>query len=139
MALDIPIPVDAIEEAQEIPSKTYAIDWDNGRIIGFTDEQEAVRQFIKKALLTPRFQCLIYDSQYGSEIRDTIIKKNATREFIEAEIPFLVEDTLIHDERILSIYNMEFEFKDSYPQQDSVVISFDVDTTYGSIPVKEVM
>jgi hypothetical protein len=139
MALDIPIPVDAIEEAQEITSKTYAIDWDNGRIIGFVDEQEAVRQFIKKALITPRFQCLIYDSQYGSEIRDTIIKKDATREYIESEMQFLISDTLIYDERILNVYNVEFDFDDNYPQKDSVIISFDVDTIYGSISVKEVI
>ena len=65
--------------------------------------------------------------------------KNATRNYIEAEMPFLISDTLIHDDRILKIYNMDFEFKDSYPQQDSVVISFDVDTIYGSISVKEVI
>lgn len=139
MALDIPIPMDAIEEAQEITSRTYVINWDEGRIIGYVDEQEAVRQYIKKALLTPRFHCLIYDSQYGSEIKDTIVSKNVTREYLEAEMPFLVSDALIHDERILNIYNMAFEFKDTYPQQDSVVISFDVDTIYGSINAKEVI
>lgn len=137
MALDIAIPVAAIEDEEMITSRTYAIDWENGRIAGFVDEQEAVKQFIKKALLTPRFHCLIYDNQYGSEIRDIVIQKTATREYIEAEMPFLVRDTLIHDERILDVYNMEFEFKDTYPQQDSVIISFDVDTIYGSIQTKE--
>lgn len=139
MALDIAIPVDAIEEEHAGTSKTYAINWEEGRIIGYVDGQAAVRQFIKKALLTPRFRCLIYDSQYGNEIKDIIIAKNATREYIETEMPFLIQDTLIYDERILNIYNMEFEFKDSYPQQDSVIVSFDVDTIYGSIPVREVI
>lgn len=139
MAVDIAIPVGAIEDEEIITSRTYAIDWDAGRIVGFIDEQEAVKQFIKKALLTPRFRCLIYDSQYGSEIRDNVIRATATREYIEAEMPFLVSDTLIHDERILDVYNFEFEFKDSYPQQDSVIISFDVDTIYGSIQAKEVI
>ena len=73
MAVDIAIPVAAIEDEETITSRTYAIDWEAGRIAGFIDEQEAVKQFIKKALLTPRFHCLIYDSQYGSEIRDSVI------------------------------------------------------------------
>ena len=82
MAVDIAIPVAAIEDEETITSRTYAIDWEAGRIAGFIDEQEAVKQFIKKALLTPRFHCLIYDSQYGSEIRDSVIRNTATREYI---------------------------------------------------------
>lgn len=139
MAVDIAIPVAAIEDEETITSRTYAIDWEAGRIAGFIDEQEAVKQFIKKALLTPRFHCLIYDSQYGSEIRDSVIRNTATREYIEAEMPFLIRDTLIHDERILDVYNFGFEFKDTYPHQDSVIISFDVDTIYGSIQTKVVI
>lgn len=54
-------------------------------------------------------------------------------------MPFLISDTLIHDERILDVYNFGFEFKDNYPHQDSVIISFDVDTIYGSIQTKEVI
>ena len=135
MAVDKAIPVTAIEDEEEITSRTYAIDWDHGRIVGFVDGQEAVKQFIKKALLTPRFKCLIY----GSEIRETIVQRTATREYIEAEMPFLVRDTLIYDERILDVYNMSFEFKDTYPQQDSAIISFDVDTIYGNMHMKEVI
>lgn len=139
MALDIPIPIDGVEEESEITSRTYAIDWENGRIRGFVDEQEAVKQYMKKALLTPRFKCLIYDSSYGSEINDEIIKNSATRDYIEADLPFLIKDTLIHDERILDIKNIEFEFAESYPSQDSVLISFDADTIYGTIEVEEVI
>ena len=124
MAVDKAILVTAIEDEEKITSRTYAIDWDHGRIVGFVDGQEAVKQFIKKALLTPRFKCLIYDNQYGSEIRETIVQRTATREYIEAEMPFLVRDTLI---------------KDTYPQQDSAIISFDVDTIYGNMQMKEVI
>lgn len=138
MALDIPIPFETIEEDQEKTSRTYRIDWDEGRIIGFIDGQEAMNQYIKKAILTPRFRCLIYSNQYGSEIIDTLMNRDVTREYIETEIDFLVTDTLIHDPRILRIYNVEIEFKDTYPMQDSCVISFDVDTIYGEISVKEV-
>lgn len=50
MAVDIAIPVAAIEDEETITSRTYAIDWEAGRIAGFIDEQEAVKQFIKTCL-----------------------------------------------------------------------------------------
>lgn len=83
----IPIPISGIEEEREEPSFTYKLDLDAGRIMGKVDGLEAVNQFIRKALITPRFHCLIYDNQYGSEIKDTITSENATEELIEAEIP----------------------------------------------------
>jgi len=111
MALDIPIPFETIENEQEKTSRTYRIDWDEGRIMGFVDGQEAMNQYIKKAILTPRFCCLIYSNQYGSEIIDTLMDKMVTREYIEAEISFLVTDALIHDPRVLRVYNVEIDFK----------------------------
>jgi len=139
VAFDIPIPFETIENEQEKTSRTYRIDWDEGRIIGFIDGQEAMNQYIKKAILTPRFRCLIYSNQYGSEIIDTLMDKDVTREYIEAEISFLVTDTLIHDPRVLRVYNIEVEFFDTYPMQDSCVITFDVDTIYGQTKIREVV
>ena len=65
----IPIPIQTITEAEERPSKTYKLDLKAGRIVGYVDELEAVNQAILKAIITPRFKCLIYDNQYGSEER----------------------------------------------------------------------
>ena len=135
----IQLPFTTIDDGGVETSKTYRIDWENGRIIGFVDGTEAMKQFIKKAIITPRFKCLIYDSQYGSEIRDNLIAPGITREYLETEIHFLVADTLIHDERVLKVYNFDIEFGEKYPMQDSVVISFEVDTIYGQIPIKEVI
>ena len=59
-------------QLQEKYGIEFTIDWDEGRIIGFVDGQEAMNQYIKKAILTPRFRCLIYSNQYGSEIIDTL-------------------------------------------------------------------
>ena len=139
MALDIPIPFETIEDEREKTSRTYRIDWDRGRIIGFVDGQEAMNQYIKKALLTPRFHCLIYSNQYGSELIDVLMDKEVTREYIETEISFLITDTLIHDPRVLRVHNIGIEFKDTFPMRDSCVITFDVDTIYGKIPIKEVV
>ena len=75
MALDIPIPFETIENEQEKPSRTYRIDWDEGRIIGFVDGQEAMNQYIKKAIRTRRFRCLIYSNQHERELLATLFDK----------------------------------------------------------------
>ncbi len=137
MALDNPILFDAIREEEEGTSRTYLIDWDRGRIGGLTDGEEAVRQFIRKALMTPRFKCLIYDSQYGSEIQDSLMDPDTSMEYVEAEIAFLVEDALIHDGRILGVEDVEVVFGDGYPMQDNAYITATVDTIFGGIHVEE--
>ncbi len=126
MALDVPIEISKVIEETELPSKTYKLDLDTKRIVGKVDELEAVNQFIRKALLTPRFKCLVYDTQYGSEIRELTIT-DATPELIESEMPSLVEDALLYDSRILKVYDFEFKFID-----DGVYIYLKVDTIYGT-------
>lgn len=137
MALYSPIPFEAIEEEDEGTSRTYLIDWERGRIGGLVDGEEAVRQFIRKALMTPRFKCLIYDSQYGSEIQDSLMDPGSSTEYMEAEIAFLVEDALIHDGRILGVGDVEIAFGDGYPSQDSAYITAEVETIFGGIHVEE--
>ena len=123
----IPIPIGDIREAEEKPSKTYKLDLDKGRIVGMVDGLQAVNQAIRKAIITPRFKCLIYNNQYGSEIEDTIIAENASREYIIAAVEGFVKDALLPDTRIISVYDFSFEFKD-----DEAYISFKADTIFGS-------
>lgn len=137
MPVEKVLPFDSLIEGENETSRTYYIDWEAGRISGFVNGESAMHQYIKKALLTSRFKCLIYDSQYGSEIKETLIDPAVTREYILAEVPFLVEDALIHDDRVLKVYNIKIQFDDTYPMRDSVLVTFDVDTIFGKIPVKE--
>lgn len=130
----IPIPVQKVEETKEAPSLTYRLDLDTGRIIGRVDELEAVNQAIRKALITPRFKCLIYDNQYGSEIEDAVIAQDATREYIETAIEGFVTDALKPDTRIIKVYDFSVSFKD-----DAAYIRFKADTIYGETAVEEVV
>lgn len=130
----IPIPIDTVTEAEEQPSLTYRLDLDNGRIVGRVDELEAVNQAIRKAIITPRFKCLIYDDQYGSEIEDAIITKDATPEYIEAVTEGFIKDALRPDTRILSVYDFKFDFK-----QDKAYIFFRADTIFGQTEIEEVV
>lgn len=130
----IPIGINEISEAEEQPSRTYKLDLDAGRILGFVDGQEAVRQAIRKALITPRWKCLIYDNQYGSEIEDAVTVNDATREYVRSVVPGFVRDCLKPDSRILSVSNFTFEFRD-----DGAYIGFDANTIFGKISIGEVI
>ena len=130
----IPIQAATVKEAEELPSKTYKLDLDKNRIIGTVDGQEAVRQAIRKATITPRFKCLLYDNQYGSEIEEAITQKDATREYTEAAIPGFVRDCLRPDTRVTGVSNFAFSF-----EGDAAYISFDADTIFGQVHIEEVM
>ena len=130
----IPLPVSEVTEAQEKPSLTYKLDLDKGRIVGMVDGLEAVNQAIRKAIITPRFKCLIYDNQYGSEIQEAIIAEDATPEYTEAVIPGFVEDALKPDTRILKVSDFEFEFR-----EDGAYVFFRADTIFGETTFEEVI
>lgn len=126
MSVFIPIPIETVTEAPEKPSFTYRLDMENGRIVGKIDGIAAVNQAILKAILTPRFKCLIYNNQYGSEIEETIIAKNATRNYMETAIEGFVKDALLPDTRILSIYDFKITW-----QEDKAFLFFKADTIFG--------
>ena len=129
MAVYIPIEIAEVQDAQEKPSKTYRLDLDAGRIVGFVDNIEAVQQAIRKAIITPRF-----DNQYGSEIEDAVIAKDASREYAESVIEGFVKDALAPDSRILECHDFSVTFED-----DEAHIEFTADTIFGEIEIEEVI
>ncbi len=130
----IPLPVEEVEATGEAPSLTYALDLDRGRIGEKIDGVEAVNQAIRKAIITPRFKCLIYDNQYGSEIEDAIIAGDATQEYIETIIEGFVTDCLKPDTRIVRVYDFSVSF-----ENDAAYISFKADTIFGETTIEEVI
>lgn len=134
MSVFIPIPIDTVEQEQEQPSLTYALDLTRGRITGRVDGQKAVEQAIRKALITPRFRCLIYDNQYGSEIKQTIIAGDVSQEYIETEMPRIVKDALLVDSRVLDVYGFSFSF-----DNEQAFIHFTAKTIFGEIIIEEVI
>lgn len=130
----IPVGVETVDDATEKPSKTYKLDLDRGRIAGYVDGQEAVRQATRKVLMTPRFKCLIYNHQYGSETEDAVTVNDATREYTEAVVPFFVKDALKPDTRILDVYDFEISFED-----EKAYIRFVEDTIFGRVTIEEVI
>jgi hypothetical protein len=101
---DEPIETDTLEEdTEEVePSKTWALDLENGTLGGFIDGDEAIKQFALKALITERSKYAIYTDDYGTELLD-LIGEDVTADLIESEIPRMVEEALIYDDRIDSV------------------------------------
>lgn len=132
--LDIEIPVGTLSEAEEKPSKTYRLDLDSGRIVGTADNTEAVKQAIDKALRTARYNNLIYDSEYGSELQQLLYDKDTTKELIQTAFPQLIKEALAEDTRILDVDNFSFSF-----EGDGVHISFTAHTIFGKTDIREVI
>lgn len=123
------------EDEEEETSRTYRLDLDTGRIIGFVDDLDAVEQAVRKAITTPRFDCLIYDDQYGSETACADMAVGATEEYRRSAIEGFIRDALSQDTRILEVGEFEIEFVD-----DEAYVSFSVSTIFGEIRLdKEVI
>lgn len=108
------------------PSKTYALDFETGKLDGMVDGKEAIRQFIRKALATPRYRHLIYDSGFGSELED-LIEADLPLSLLRGEVARLIREALIYDARIRDVRDFSME-RDA----DALYVSFVVDTVEGS-------
>lgn len=111
-------------EATVQPSLTYKIDVVNNRLIGKIDNQESVMQAIQKILDTDRYAYEIYDWNYGQQLLKLIGKDVA---YCEAEIPRIVSEALLQDDRIKEVTDYKFEQTDI----NSLTVSFLVKTIFG--------
>lgn len=131
MAVVPDFPIVEVREETQIPSRTYKLDLDRGRIVGYVDDEEAIQQAAAKILRTPRFGCYAYNDQYGSEIMRLLGDKNVTREYIEVEMDFLLNDALCADGRFLGIEDLKMTF-----DGDEAFFSFTADTTFGKLAME---
>jgi phage baseplate assembly protein W len=124
-------PLQPQEERSEVvtqppePSLTYKLDETNGTISELIDGDEAIQQFIAKAIRTARFRYLIYDDDYGSELED-LIGEDVTDAFLNEEIPRVIREALIYDDRIADVRDFIITRKG-----DEVYIEFTVEKTDG--------
>jgi Protein of unknown function (DUF2634). len=114
------------------PSLTYRLDYENGTIGGFIDGDEALRQFVIKAIQTARFRYLIYDDQYGSELED-LIGADVTDAFLNEEVPRVIREALIYDDRIADVRDFAVR-----REGDGVFVEFTVVKTDGDTLTEEV-
>ncbi|MCY9546773.1 DUF2634 domain-containing protein [Lysinibacillus xylanilyticus] len=124
-------------ESEALPeietSKTWRIDLENGRIGTFIDGNEAIRQYIRKVLITARNRYLIYDDTYGEELHD-LIGQNLTKALMDVEIPRVVRDAIEGDDRIEEVSDVTVMQYNS----DSILIAVTVITATGLFITEEV-
>lgn len=116
------------EELIEIPSKTYKVS--NGRIAGYVNELDAIRQAIEKMLTTERFAWNIYSEDYGSDVNDLI---GEDFDLINSELERLITEALSADDRIVSIE----DFTINQTSSNSVLATFRVITIFGSLDMEQ--
>lgn len=116
-----------IDESTE-PSNTFFIDFEKGRISGFVDEREAVKQAIILILNTERYKFLIYSWNYGIELEELI---GTHPDIVEDEAERLISEALLQDDRITAVYDFEFS-----RNKDTLLVGFKVDSVYGDIDIE---
>lgn len=117
----------------EQPTKTYKLDFGTGRIGGFIDDLEAVKQFIRKAIITERSKWPIYTDDYGNEFPG-LLGQDVTDGFLRSEAPRMIRETLEYDDRIVSVNNVT-----ARRDGDAVFIYADVVSIYGTVRQEVVM
>ena len=117
--------ITVVSRNDTMPSKTYKIDWENGRIDGFIDGADAIAQSAELAITTERYIWRTYSWNYGSEI-NTLIGKNDA--YIISEMKRMIEDALSTDSRIKEISDYVFTKTDK-----GISCSFKLKTTAGDV------
>lgn len=116
------------EELIDIPSKTYKIS--NGRIAGYVDELDAMRQAVDKILSTERFAWNIYSEDYGSDVNDLI---GEDFDLVNSELERLITEAISADDRIVSVE----DFTITQTKSNSALATFRVVTVFGVIDIEQ--
>lgn len=117
-------------EQEEYANKTFYLDMENMRVVGSTDEENALRQFVLKCLATQSHDDDYYDV-FGLYTDDLIGMDNL---YIQSELAHRIEELLLEDDRIISIENIEF----TKQEKDSLTVSIELETVYGDEYFEEV-
>lgn len=115
--------------AAEQTTKTYKVDFDTGRVAGYVDETEAMKQAIFKILSTERFLYLIYSWNYGIELNAVVGKSYPV---FSSEIKRVITEALLADSRITDVTDFQVEQIDKRTAR----VSFTAETIFGEIPVE---
>lgn len=137
MALSPEIEFEDIEDDSEVieTSQTYKIDFENGSITNeIITGLEAIKQFVYLSLHTERYAYSVYSHDIGNELQEVLADNETTDAYKKMEIPRLIEEALIYDDRISAVTDFEIE-----KQGESFRVSFTVETDEGTLEIKEVL
>ncbi|PRS29939.1 DUF2634 domain-containing protein [Bacillus pumilus] len=127
--------MDEDEEDVVEPSTTYRIDFETGRL---TNEKinglDAIRQFVYMALRTERYSHAVYSHDVGCEVQEAVSDEESTDEYKEMEIPRLIEEALLVNERIESVQDFQITKEGA-----AFKVIFEVVTDEGTLEIEEVI
>lgn len=113
-------------ELSEQPTRTYRVDFESGRVSGFSDGIEAMKQAVFLILNTERFKHLIYSWSYGNELSSVFGKD---MELAKSEIKRIITEALTQDERITAVEGFDFRCV----KRGELEVSFNAITKYGIV------
>lgn len=116
--------------SEDLPTKTWKIDFDNNKITTELDDLAAVKQMIHLALITEYQYSDIYND-FGLKTVDLIGQDFF---FVMSELKRRITETLLKDDRISDVKDFTFEEVD-----DGVLVTFSVTTIYGNTESEEVI
>ena len=109
---------------EEIEYLNQSYDLKPEKIQGFVKDLEALKQSIAKRIGTQRFDYPIYSFNYGVDWRSLMGK---SPEYYRPEAKRMIEESLMQDNRVISVSDFEFEFGFNHCH-----ISFKVQSIFGS-------
>jgi hypothetical protein len=116
-------------EEYNIP-KEYQIDFGTGQLTGnLVEGLEAIKMWAFLAINTTRYRHDIYSWDYGCEIED-MIGQSLTQEYLDTEIPRVIEECLTVNPHIKSISNISIALND-----DKLSGNFTINTDYGEAEI----
>lgn len=126
---------DQLEELCE-----YAFDFENNCLLKneagqnyYVYRNDALKIWIYKALMTPRYRHLAYTEDYGNEMYN-LIAQSIDQEVLLLELKRYVTEALMYNEYIRELSGFEFEIKGS-----AVLIKFTVTSIYGELQYEQEM
>ena len=118
-----------VTPAAEHPTRTYKVNFETGRVAGFVDETEAMKQAIYKILQTERFEYLIYSWNYGIELNAVVGK---SFQVFASEIKRVIREALLADSRITDVTDFEV----AQTEKRTASVKFTAETIFGEIPIE---
>ena len=120
-----------VEEIQLIATyKEYEFDFNTNTLTGkLLERKEALKMWIYKALLTPRYIYPIYSWDYGQDL-DELIGQGYEVDYIKSEVERRVRECLLVNKRITRCHNFDIIF-----MNDTLQITFTAETIFGEVTI----
>ena len=116
-------------ETAAMPTSTYDLDWERGRIQGHADGAEAMKQAIYLVLNTERYQYPVYSWNYGVELLELFGRPVS---YVLPELKRRISEALLQDDRIRAVDQFSFE-----TQGGKVRVTFVAHTVFGEMELEK--